>query len=303
MVMHNSRLFLLDAGEGTQFQLQRYKIRIRNLDAVFISHLHGDHVFGLPGLLTSMSIYGRTDALTVVGPPGIRQYIEFQFKLSDTQLRFALHFTELPLPPRGQLAPAFENRWLSVSCFGLKHRIDCLGYRFDEKPKLPRLDAEKAGALGIPKEYYHLLKQGNTITLADGSVVHPHQVLGQPEPPYSYAYCTDTRYLPEVVTAVQGSSVLYHEATFLHQMLKRAEETGHSTAHQAGQLAQAAGVGHLLIGHFSARYPGLQPLLDEARAVFPHTSLAQEGRVFDIPYQATEHPTPVADFNLPPNLV
>lgn len=284
VVVHNSRLFIIDAGEGLQFQLQKYKIRLRHLDAVFISHLHGDHVYGLPGLLTSLSIYGRTEELILVGPPGIKQILDTQFKASDTRLHFSILFREIEIPKPGEILSVFENKNLLVACFSLKHRIPCLGYRFIEKTKQPHFLPEKALAYNIPQAQYHLLKQGNNINLADGTVVEASWVLGEADPPYSYCYCSDTLFTPDLATLLAGTTLLYHEATFLHNLLARAKETGHSTALQAGQFAQLCNVQHLIIGHFSARYQNLEPLLSECKSVFENTLLAQEGKNYPIPY-------------------
>lgn len=280
VLAHNERMFLLDCGEGAQFQLQRYRIRLRNLDAIFITHLHGDHVYGLPGLLTSLSIYQREAPLALIGPAGIREFLYGQFKLSDTYLNYELQITELDVyePP----LPVYENQWLHVTAFPLAHRIPCNGYRFQEKPRLPRFLGEKAHADNIPREYFHLLKQGNTVTLPDGRSIAPEAYTAAPEASRSYAFCTDTAYRPSLVPFIHDSTVLYHESTFLHDRKARADETGHSTAREAAEIAYAANAGHLLLGHYSARYHDLQPLLDEARSVFPRATLAREGERYII---------------------
>ncbi len=284
IVNHNSRLFLLDAGEGTQFQLQRYHIRLRNLDAIFISHLHGDHVYGLPGLLTSLSIYGRTEPLVLIGVPGVKAYLEHQFGLSETRLLFPLEIKEIAQPPAGERISAYENKWITVYAVRLQHRVPTVGYVFQEKPKTGHLLADKALADGLSREYFHLLKAGNDVSLPSGKTFRAADYTGEPDKRYSYAYCTDTAYYPELIPAIRGCTVLYHEATFLHDLQTRATETRHSTATQAAQMASQAGVSHLVLGHYSARYPSPAPLLAEALMHFANTSLAVEGHVYAIPF-------------------
>lgn len=277
LVNHNDRLYLLDCGEGTQLQLLRYNQPISRLDAIFISHLHGDHVFGLFGLLTTYSMLDRQRELAIFGPPGIRQLIEGTFRVTGARLRYPLTITELTPEDHTGKEAIYERKALAVSAIGLQHRIDCLGYIFQEKPKARRFLPQAAEALNIPKPYYRLLQQGNAVELADGTVVSPNQVLGEAPASYSYAFCTDTRPFDELPHYLQGVDVLYQEATFLQEHTARAAETYHCTATQAASIAQAAGVKSLLLGHYSARYPSVQPIQDEARHVFAQAYAVQEG--------------------------
>ena len=266
-------------------QCQRYRVRLRTLEAILISHLHGDHVYGLPGLITSMSIFGREAPVRVIGPAGLDDYLRSVLRLTHANLRFPLEVHEC-MPPPGQCTEVYANARLRITAFAQSHRVPCLGYRFDELPKPGRFDAARALADGIPRPLFALLKQGHPARLPDGTAADPARYLGPAEPSYSYAYCTDTGPDPHLADHVQGASLLYHEATFLHALVTRARETGHSTAREAAEVARRARVGHLLLGHFSARYEALTPLADEARAIFANTELATEGAVFTLPYRA-----------------
>lgn len=279
-IWHNDRIFLMDCGEGTQLQMARYKVKFSRLDAIFISHLHGDHVLGLFGLITTLSLSNRLQELTVVGPEGIKKYIEFQLSLTQSQLNYPLQIIELTNPSASEIV--FENNSLVVKSFPLRHRVPCVGYLFTEKPKRRPFLFYEAKADDIPVEYFPLIKNGVNIELKDGSVLESEKYLGIPPPPYSYAYCSDTRYFPELAESVKHTTLIYHEATFLHENLSRAEETFHSTALEAALLAQAAQAEKLIIGHFSARYRTLDEHLNEARSIFPNTELALEGRVFEV---------------------
>lgn len=291
IINHYERHLLIDCGEATQFQLHRYRYRLRNLDAVFISHLHGDHVFGLPGLLTSMSIYGREAPLVLVGPPSIQRYVEHQLRLSATHLNYPIHYTEWqPGTDAGRVV--YETSKLLVTLLPLQHRIPCMGYLFQEKPKRPRFLADQAERLGIPNTYYHLLKQGVAVDLPDGRHIAAEAVLGQPEPAFSYAYCSDTAPHPPLLPYIQQVSLLYHEATFMQNLAARAADTGHSTTLQAAQVAADAQAGALLIGHYSARYTDLEALLQEARTGFANTGLATEGLQLAIPHDTQFAHTP-----------
>ncbi len=283
MINHHERLFLIDCGEGTQFQILRYGLRIRRLDVIFISHLHGDHVYGLPGLLLTMSLNARTAPLLIVGPLGLRKFIEYQFEVCQAHMNYPVEYVELTAETDCQ-TPVYENRHIAVYPIPLQHKVLCYGYCFREKTKRKRFLVHEAEKANIPVQYYQLLKQEVDVTLEDGRHIYAAELLAEPEPEYSYAYCSDTAYCPEnLIPHLKDVTTLYHEATFLHDRVERAVETGHSTALQAGQIAAAAAVKQLLIGHFSARYDNLQPLLQEARSVFPATELATEGKMYQIP--------------------
>ncbi|MFN7709201.1 MAG: ribonuclease Z [Sphingobacteriia bacterium] len=281
LLTHFGHSFLIDCGEGTQMQTVRYRVGLRNLTAICISHLHGDHVLGLPGLITSLSMGSRTQPLTLIGPIGLEAYVQFVLASTHSSVHYALRFHELEPTPTPQLA--YETDRLEIYTLPLLHRIPTLGYLFREKPKPPKFLFFEAKKHDVPKPYMQLLKQGNPVSLEDGRIIQPEQVHAAPDPAYSYAFCSDTAYLPELVPHIQGVDVLYHEATFLREQATRAQDTLHSTAEQAAQIAQAAQVGCLYLGHYSARYRYLEPFLAEARPIFAHTYLAQEGLTIPIP--------------------
>jgi len=270
----NEQLYLVDCGEGTQVQLMKYGIKSNRIKHIFISHLHGDHYLGLIGLLSSMHLVGRKDELHVYGPPALKEIVDLHFLHSQTVLRYPLHIHSTQ---DQTTAVVLENENLRVSSFPLDHRIACTGFRFDEKRHLPTIDREKTEAAGIPNAYLSLIKRGHDYIAPDGTVYRWQELTIPPSEPRSYAYCSDTvrtvRYLP----FIQEVDLLYHEATFLHEMVDRAAETYHTTALQAGQVATEVGAKKLLIGHYSARYKDLKPLLEESKAAFAETQLALEG--------------------------
>ena len=278
VLSYRDRYYLLDCGEGTQMQLFRYRIRFARLDAIFISHMHGDHVFGLPGLLTTLSLYGRNQPLRLYGPAALKKSLDFTFAQSQSHLSYELEFFALEDFELGSII--FETRYLRVKSLPLDHRIFCRGFLFEEINKQPKFDFYKAKGLEIPNVYFKLLKQGNRITLDDGRDILPEMVLLPPEAPVSYAYCSDTGYHEALVAFIRQATLLYHEATFLEDLRERADETRHSTARDAARIAAQAAVNTLLLGHFSARYRELDGFLEEARAIFPRTELATEGRIF-----------------------
>lgn len=275
----NEQLYLLDCGEGTQVQLIKYGIKSNRIKHIFISHLHGDHYLGLIGLISSMHLIGRKDELHVYGPPALKEIIDLHFLHSQTMLRYPLH-----IHPTQDQAPEliFENESLRVSTFPLDHRITCTGFRFDEKKRRPTINREKTEAIGVPTAYLPLIKRGNDYIAPNGTVYRWQDLTFAPPSPRSYAYCSDTvmteRYLP----FIQQVDLLYHEATFLHDMLDRATETFHTTARQAGQVAMEVQAKKLLIGHYSARYKDLKPLLEESKSMFPNTDLALEGNWYHV---------------------
>lgn len=282
-VVHNQHSFLLDCGEATQLRLQQYRLSIRNLRAVLISHLHGDHVYGLPGLLSTLSINGRTKPLPLVGPPGLAAYLKHTFDHTHTTLKYPLDVRELdPGNPEIYTQPVYESDKLWVYPLPLQHRVPTLGFRFQEKPRRPKLKVQAALAAGAVKEEFHLLKQGVDVQRADGTLLRAADFLAPAEPALCYAYCTDTRYHPPLADYIRGADLVYHDATFRQEHAERAEETAHTTALQAARLALDAGIRHLLLGHFSARYKELEPHLEEARAVFPETYLAYDGLTVEV---------------------
>ena len=293
---------LFDCGEGTQTQIARAGLHQSRLAAVFITHLHGDHFNGLPGLLSTMGLDRRSQALTLVGPRGIREYLEALTRLKILYLNYAVDLKELigPAPEDGAVAAStrtanpnvtrtrhaicgaelkrvFEAPEYTVSAALLDHRVEAVGYRVEEKPRPGRFDVDKALSLRVPEgPLFRRLQMGGDVTLDDGRVVHPEEVLGPPRAGKSVAYCTDTRPCVGAVTLARGVDLLIHEATFTEEMVGEAGVFGHSTAAQAASIARDAGARKLLLTHFSSRYPDPSPLLDEARSVFPETYLAQD---------------------------
>lgn len=268
------RYFLVDCGEGTQMQLRRYHFRIQRINHIFISHLHGDHYFGLVGLLSSMHLLGRTAVLHLYHPPGLKEIIELQLMHSGTALAYTIDYHEHVLDGPHVL---FEDNLVEVTGFPLNHRIPCCGFIFREKQRVFSIIKEKADAYKIPVSQMHALKSGQDAVLPDGTVIANHLVTRPPQRRRSYAFCSDTCYDTSVVEQVKGVDLLYHEATFGEELVERARITFHSTAKEAATVALQAGVQKLMIGHFSARYNDTEPLLAEARLVFENTIAASDG--------------------------
>ncbi len=268
------QLYLVDCGEGTQERLIEQRIRFLRLSCIFISHLHGDHFFGLFGLLGTMHLQGRTEPLHLFGPAGLDEVLTTQLRCSGTPLSFDLVFTCVDTTQHRLI---HDDHQVQVYTLPMRHRIPCCGYLFREKPRRRRLLKELLPA-GLTPEQLQALTRGEDLRDEAGHVwLRQLEVTEAPPAPRSYAYCSDTVYTESLAELVRGVDLLYHECTFLHEMLERAVQTGHSTARQAGQLAQRAAVRQLLIGHFSSRYRDLQPLLDEAQREFADTRLALEG--------------------------
>lgn len=278
-VQINNHRFLVDCGEATQNQLIRFKLSILKLNAIFISHLHGDHYLGLVGLLSSMHLQGRTNSLKLYGPLGLRDIIITHFKYSDTALKYKLHF----IATNGKSSDIiYEDKHVEISTIPLNHRIDCTGFLFKEKPHPIRFNKEK-----LPKNLSLVniasLKKGEDIYDEDGNLTYKNRELTLPPVPQrSYAYCSDTKYIPALKEQLHRVNLLYHEATFLNENELRASNTYHATAAQAALLAKGSYAKKLLLGHFSARYKDLKPFEDEARKVFKESYLALEGTTFDM---------------------
>jgi ribonuclease Z len=276
---YNGRGFLIDCGEGTQMQMAKFGIRRGKLDHVFISHIHGDHFFGLMGLLTSFNLNYRETPLHIYGHSGIEEIINTHFKHSQTILRYDVFFH----PVLADIPKIiYEDDALSVETIILEHRIPTTGFLFREKVGLRKILAEKISEHNIPISEIIKIKQGADFITADGDRISNAMLTENPLSPRSYAFCSDTVFTESFVEQIKNVNLLYHEATFLDEHSLRAAETMHSTAKQAGVVAQKAEVGKLLIGHFSARYENLDPLLFEAMDVFPNTELAIEGKTFGI---------------------
>jgi len=273
------RFFLVDCGEGTQAQFLKYKVRLSKITHIFISHLHGDHYLGFVGLLSTMHLQGRTNEIHVYGQAELMDVIELQLRLSMTRLRYQIIFH-----PIKHFAPAIilEDEDMIVKTIILNHRIPCTGFLFKEKPKPRKLLVNKLQQYNIPFSFYGKLKDGFDYRDVDGNVIANDELTISSRAPRSYAFCSDTVYDESIINEIRGVDLLYHEATFLHDMVERAQTTFHTTSLQAATIAKKAEVKKLIIGHFSARYKELQPLVDEARTVFPNTELAIEGNRFEV---------------------
>jgi ribonuclease Z len=270
---------LIDCGEGTQLRLIEQRIRPGRLRYIFISHLHGDHYFGLAPLLSSLNLGGRTEDLYLFGPRGLDEVLTTIFRVSDSRLGYKLHFQVVdPNTPTLLL----DHPHMTVHSIPLQHRIDCTGYLFREKPHKPHLLRDKLPA-DVPVTYLKQLKEGKDIAGTDGGILYAAADYTEPGPsPRAYAYCSDTRYVEDLVPQLKGVNLLYHEATFLDDNAQRATDVYHSTAKQAATIAAKAEVGRLLIGHFSSRYKQFDLFLTEARSIFPETYLAIEGQTLAI---------------------
>ncbi len=272
-----NHMFLIDCGEGTQVSLRLNKVKFSRIKHIFISHLHGDHFFGLMGVITTFSLLKRTAPLTIYGPKGIKEIILLQLKLSQGFTSYPLHFKELESKSPEVI---YEDEVVTVTTIPLKHRVYANGYFFQEKEGDRKLDINKALNLNIDNAYFNKIKQGGDITLEDGTVIDNKDITFDPLPPKSYAYCSDTAYKPEIATQIQGATALYHEATFLESHEHLCKPTGHSTAKQAAQIALDAKVGNLILGHYSTRYRNLELFKEEARTIFEIVHLADDGTVF-----------------------
>jgi len=275
----NERLYLVDCGEGTQQQMLRFDVRASRIDHIFISHLHGDHYLGLIGLLSSLHLNGRKKALKLFGPSQLKEIIDLQFKYSETTLQYELDFFATDST---QSQVIVVNDDVTIETIPLDHRIACTGFLFREKKRLRKLLKDELERIGVSIELYTSLKKGADYTDPKGKVYKNDTLTTDSDAPKTYAYCSDTLFNPQYFKQISNVDLLYHEATFLHNMLDRANETHHTTALQAAEIAQQINAKRLLIGHFSARYKSLDELLEEAQSVFPNTALAIEGKTFAI---------------------
>lgn len=268
------RCFLIDCGEGTQVQLRKAKAKFSKINHIFISHLHGDHVFGLPGLISSFRLLGRETPLHVYGPKGIKEMMETIFRITETHQGFEVVFHELSSKKSEKV---FEDNRVEVFTIPLDHRIYCNGYLFKEKPKERHLNMQEISKYPeIEICDYHNLKRGKDIQLSDGYILKNENLTKPAEPSVSYAFCSDTRYLESIIPIIKNVDVLYHEATFLHDLKKMADYTGHTTALEAAKIARKANVKKLILGHFSNRYHDLSVFLNEACEIFPETHLPKQ---------------------------
>ena len=278
-----AELWLFDCGEGTQHQILRSELKISQLARIFITHMHGDHIFGLMGLLASCGLAGNVQRMDIYGPPGLNEYLQASQRYSHTHFSYPIKVHAV------RPGIIYEDEEFVVSCGALHHRVSAFGYRVAEKDRAGRFDIEKAQAMEIPPgRVYGQLKRGETVTLTDGRVFNGKDFCGETEIGRKVAYCTDTVYCDGAVELAQDADVLIHESTFAHQDADMAFQRLHSTSTMAAQTALNAGAHRLIITHFSPRYaPGnaleLKDLLKEARAIFPKTQMAHDFLTYEVP--------------------
>jgi ribonuclease Z len=270
--------FLIDCGEGTQVELRRHKIKFSRIRHIFISHLHGDHCFGLAGLLSTFNLLSRETELHIYCPKGLKEVITLQLKLSDSWTKYPLIFHELTAK---ESELVFEDDKVEVYTIPLRHRIYTNGFLFKEKENERKLDIDAVRKANINLAYYRKLKQGADVTNEHGEIVKNEMVTIDPKPAKSYAFCSDTVYTESIVPIIKNVSVLYHESTFLEKNLDLCELTKHSTAKQAATIAKKAQAETLILGHYSTRYDGYSGFLNEAKSVFENVILAQDGKTLE----------------------
>ncbi|WP_455073096.1 ribonuclease Z [Prevotella jejuni] len=273
------KLFMIDCGEGTQIQLRRLRIHFSKIIAVFISHLHGDHCFGLPGMISTFGMTGRTAPLHIYAPVAFEPILEQTLSFFCQGLEFKVVFHAVDTT---QNKVVYEDRSLTVETIPLQHRIDCCGYLFREKPILPHIRRDMIDFYKIPISQINNIKAGADWVTPEGEVIANSRLTTPAEPARSYAYCSDTRYIKTLHELVKGVSTLYHESTYSAEDAERARLYWHSTSQDAAKVARDASVGKLLLGHFSARYNNESQLLEEAKEIFPNSYLTCEGATFDI---------------------
>lgn len=278
VVTIDGTMILVDCGEAAQVLLRKHGIGWHKIRYIFISHLHGDHYFGLPGLLNSMSLLGRTDPLYLYGPKQLQEIIQQILEVADTQLSYPLHFTSLP----EQAATLADTSMFSLRCFPVEHRIFCQGLLVTEKSKGRKLLPERCSYYQIPAAYYKKLKAGQDYEKKDGTLIKNEWVTDAGKPDRTYAYCADTRYTDSFLPYIQGADLVYHESTYLEADAGRAAARFHSTARQAAATALKAGAGKLVLGHYSSKYKSVDEFEEEAKSVFPNSVASREGDVYEL---------------------
>ncbi|NDI99251.1 ribonuclease Z [Flavobacterium sp. LaA7.5] len=274
-----NRMFLIDCGEGTQVQLRKNKLRFSKINHIFISHLHGDHFYGLIGLVSTFALLNRQNDLHVHGPKGIKEVTLLQLKLSNSYTGYNLYFHELESK---ESQVVFEDDKVVVTTIPLIHRVYTNGYLFTEKPDDRKLNIEAVQKYKIETCYYQKIKSGSDIKLDDGRTIPNKELTFDPPAPKSYAFCSDTVYSETIVPIINNVDVLYHESTFLESEAHLCERTMHATAKQAAAIAKQANAGKLILGHFSTRYGNIELFKEEAVTVFENTELADDGKVFEL---------------------
>ncbi|WP_103864208.1 ribonuclease Z [Aquimarina sp. I32.4] len=274
----NNHIFLIDCGEGTQVELRRNKIKFSRIKHIFISHLHGDHFFGLIGLVSTFRLLKRDTPLHIHGPKGIKEIITLQLKLSNSWTDFPLRFHELDNP---ESEIVFEDEKVVVRTIPLQHRVYCNGFLFQEKEGDRVLLIDKVSGYNIHTAYYRSIKKGNDVVLDDGTVISNKELTKSPKATKSYAYCSDTKYDEAKISLIKNATVLYHESTFLESHKHLCAKTGHSSAIEAATIAKKANVKKLILGHYSTRYENIELFKEEAKTVFDQVEIADDGDFFE----------------------
>lgn len=281
LVHYSNKYFLIDCGEGTQVQLRKAKISFLKINHIFISHLHGDHYFGLVGLISSMHLLGRVADLHIYAPRELQEIINIQLRASNTQLRFKIHYSYLESKETQKI---YEDKNLEVHTIPLKHKILTNGFLLKEKPRPRKMKREKLKFYNIPHYKIDGIKQGDDFVTEEGETISNGKLTFPPEEARSYAFCSDTAYREKIIPIIKGVSMLYHETTFLDKEIALAKKTFHSTAKQTGSIARKANVGKLMIGHFSARYnqEDYPSFIEEVQSEFKNVEIADEQRVYEV---------------------
>ncbi len=278
----HEKLFLIDCGEGTQMRLTDLGIKKSKINHIFISHLHGDHVFGLFGVLTSMAMASRKRFLTIYGSKGLEELVLTTFRLTHCMSPFRIEFVTVDDTVSTQL---IDNEYYTVHSFPLKHRVPAVGYVFKEKQLDRSIKVEKIKQYDIPFTDIKAIKKGADFVDTEGGIIPNEELTLPPSKPRSFAYCSDTAFDEAIATHIYGVDLLYHETTFLNDMAAQAAITGHSTALQAGQIAKLANVGQLVTGHYSSRYDDLNPILEETKLAFENVVLGIDGQTYSVPFK------------------
>ncbi|MBC7523419.1 MAG: ribonuclease Z [Flavobacterium sp.] len=273
-----NKTFLIDCAEGTQVQLRKSKVKFTKISHVFISHLHGDHFYGLIGLISTFMLLNRENDLTIFGPKGIKEIILMQLKYSCSFTGYKLIFHELESKESEII---FEDDKVIVSTIPLSHRIYTNGFLFREKNVIRKINIDQVEAYNIEKVYFNKIKNGGNITLENSQIIENSELTFDPQPSKSYAFCSDTRYDESIIPIIKNVDVLYHESTFLEKDESLSGKTMHSTAKQAATIAQKANVKNLILGHFSTRYNDIELFKSEAKTIFANSEIAADGKVFD----------------------
>ena len=273
-----NRLFLIDCGEGTQVQLRKNKVKFSKINHIFISHLHGDHFYGLIGLISTFMLLGRTADLHVYGPKGIKEIILLQLRLSNSYTSYNLYFHELA---SSESEVVYEDEKVLVRTIPLKHRVYTNGFLFQEKIGDRKLDMNAVLNYNIETCYYQKIKNGKDVEMEDGAIIPNSKLTFDPIPPKSYAFCSDTVYDESIIPIIENTDILYHESTFLETEAHLSEKTMHTTAKQAATIALKANVKQLIMGHYSTRYASIELFKEEAETIFPNVLLSDDGKIFE----------------------